>query len=64
MAHVTGVGNQNLALAKRIGASGSLSFSYLAGVPSPEQAEAVLIRTLGVSKFANLRRETDPADWT
>ena len=28
----------------------------------PEQAEAQLIRALGADRFANLRRETDPAD--
>ena len=63
MAHVTGRGNRNLALARHVGASGSLTFSYLCGVASVEQAEAQLIRTLGVARFANLRRETDPADW-
>jgi hypothetical protein len=30
---------------------------------SPHQAEAQLIQALGTTKFGNLRRETDPADW-
>ena len=63
MAHLTGRGNRNLALAIRVGASSSLSFSYLGGIGSVEQAEAQLIRVLGVSRFANLRKESDPADW-
>lgn len=32
-------------------------------MPSPEQAEAQLIESLGVITATNLRRETDPADW-
>ena len=63
VAHVTGRGNRNLRMATQVGASGSLTFSYLGGIASVEQAEALLIRTLGVTRFANLRRETDPADW-
>ena len=50
-------------MATQVGASGSLTFSYLGGIASVEQAEALLIRTLGVTRFANLRREMDPADW-
>jgi hypothetical protein len=30
---------------------------------SPHQAEAQLIDALGTTKYGNLRRETDPADW-
>lgn len=30
---------------------------------SPHQAEAQLILQLGSTKYGNLRRETDPADW-
>lgn len=30
---------------------------------SPHQAEAELIKQLGVIAVGNLRRETDPADW-
>lgn len=30
---------------------------------SPHQAEAQLIIALGTTRYGNLRRETDPADW-
>ena len=30
---------------------------------SVQQAEAILIKELGVLRFGNLRREVDPADW-
>ena len=60
--HLNGRGNRNLALARRVGASGSLRFEYDCLI-SVNQVEAQLIRNLGVDKFANLRRETDPADW-
>lgn len=63
MAHVTGRGNRNLTLARHVGAAGSLTFSFLSGIVSVEQAEAQLIQALGVTQFANLRKETDPADW-
>ena len=56
--HLNGTGNRNLALARRVGAASSLSFTYCY-LPSAEQAdvERVLIATLGVAKFANLRHE-------
>lgn len=40
-----------------------LKFDYQEMI-SVEQAEAVLIKELGVLEYGNLRRETDPADWT
>ncbi|HLJ15030.1 MAG TPA: GIY-YIG nuclease family protein [Bryobacteraceae bacterium] len=40
-----------------------LDFEYQQMV-SIEQAEAILIKELGVLRFGNLRRESDPADWT
>lgn len=57
-AHVAGRGNRNLALARRLGAAGSLTFTYCV-LPAAEQAdvERLLIASLGVAKFANLRRE-------
>jgi hypothetical protein len=56
--HFDGTGNRNLALARRIGASKSLTFTYCL-LPSREQAdvERLLIAALGVAEFANLRRE-------
>ena len=56
--HFDGTGNRNLALARRIGAGSSLTFTYCL-LPSTEQAdvERLLIATLGVAKYANLRRE-------
>ena len=40
-----------------------LEFEYQEMI-SVEQAEAILIKELGVLTAGNLRRETDPADWT
>lgn len=57
--HLNGRGNRNLAMAMSLRAD--LTFEYEC-LLSPEQAEALLIQNLGVVKFANLRRETDPAD--
>jgi hypothetical protein len=56
--HFDGTGNRNLALAMRIGASSSLTFTYCL-LPPTEQAdvERLLIAALGVAKYANLRRE-------
>lgn len=56
--HLDGSGNKNLALAMRIGASRSLTFTYCC-LPATDQAdvERLLIAALGVAKFANLRRE-------
>ena len=57
-AHVTGSGNRNIALARRVGAGSSLSFTYCC-LPKVEQrqVESLLIAALGVGKFANLRHE-------
>jgi len=57
--HLHGQGNRNLAMAMRLRADLTFEYEWLA---SPEQTEAQLIRYLGVEKFANLRREADPAD--
>jgi hypothetical protein len=56
--HFKGTGNANIALARRVGASSSLTFTYCC-LPPEEQAdvERILIAALGVAKFANLRRE-------
>jgi hypothetical protein len=56
--HLLGTGNRNVALARRIGAAKSISFTYCL-IPRSEQAdvERVLIAALGVAKFANLRHE-------
>ena len=56
--HFDGTGNRNLALARRIGASSSLTFTCCL-LPPTEQAdvERILIAALGVAKYANLRRE-------
>lgn len=56
--HFDGTGNRNLALARRIGAGTSLTFTYCV-LPPGEQAdvERLLIAALGVAKYANLRRE-------
>ena len=56
--HFDGTGNRNLALARKIGARQSLTFTYCV-LPAMEQAnvERLLIAALGVARFANLRRE-------
>jgi hypothetical protein len=56
--HLVGSGNKNIALASRVGAAQSLTFTYCC-LPPSEQAdvERMLIAVLGVAKFANLRRE-------
>lgn len=56
--HLKGDGNKNIALAKRVGAAGGLTFTYCC-LPKSEQVdvERFLIATLGVAQFANLRRE-------
>lgn len=56
--HLVGSGNRNIALAMRLGAAQSLTFTYCC-LPKGEQAdiERLLIAALGVAKFANLRRE-------
>lgn len=58
LSHFNGTGNKNLALAKRIGASRSLTFTYCC-LPATVQAdvERLLIAALGVAAFANLRHE-------
>lgn len=56
--HLHGTGNINIALARRLGAGASLSFTYCC-LPAAEQAnvESLLIAALGAGNFANLRRE-------
>jgi hypothetical protein len=56
--HFDGTGNRNIALARRVGAGSSLTFTYCA-LPISAQAdvERILIAALGVANFANLRRE-------
>lgn len=58
LSHLHGSGNRNIAIAGRLGAGSSLTFTYCC-LPAAEQAdvERVLIAALGVGKFANLRRE-------
>jgi len=56
--HLDGSGNKNVALAARIGASRSLTFTYCClPVTNQVEVENLLIAALGVAKFANLRRE-------
>ncbi len=57
--HLHGLGNRKIAAALQQG----LTFEFEIMV-SVEQAEAVLIREMGSYRYGNLRRETDPADWT
>jgi hypothetical protein len=59
--HLRGKGNRGIARAFRMGVGPFLLFEYQLMI-SPEQAEAQLIEALGTVKYANLRRETDPAD--
>jgi excinuclease UvrABC nuclease subunit len=59
--HLRGTGNRVIAQALRLGTGLSLRFEHQTMI-SVEQAEAQLIEALGTSKFANLRRESDPAD--
>ena len=56
--HANGTGNANIALAQRVGASSSLTFTYCC-LPAEAQAdvERILIAALGVAQFANLRHE-------
>jgi hypothetical protein len=56
-----GTGNRIIAQALRVGAGPSLRFEYQTMI-SDQQAEAQLIKALGSFNYANLRRETDPAD--
>jgi hypothetical protein len=56
--YLDGTRNRNIALARRVGAGASLSFSYCL-LPRTVQGEieSLLIAALGVARFANLRRE-------
>lgn len=58
LSHLNGAGNRNIAMARRVGAGASLSFTYCL-LPAAEQqdVERILIAALGVGNFANLRRE-------
>jgi hypothetical protein len=58
--HVTRSGSRKVAdaLSKHI----PLEFEYQCMI-SVEQAESQLITAFGTTRFFNLRRETDPADW-
>ncbi|MEW6290750.1 MAG: hypothetical protein AB1545_12950 [Thermodesulfobacteriota bacterium] len=61
--HHSGVGNQNIALAMRIGAASSLTFKYWEFAKAQtHQMEGMLIQELGVADYANLRRERIPSD--
>jgi len=63
-AHLRQRGNRNVALALRLQAAASLTFAYCSmPVEFQRDVEAVLIRHLGVTAFANLRREACPEDW-
>lgn len=60
-------GNQNIAMAMKIGAGSSLTFKFweLTGFQA-NQAEGILIRELGAINYANLRKEKitdDPQGW-
>jgi hypothetical protein len=59
-AHLAGRGNRGVADAMRRGTPLEFEWQELG---SPEQAEAILIRELGMTRYFNMRRETDPADW-
>ena len=58
--HVTGSGSRKVA--GLLGSSDRLTVEYEC-LSSVEQMEAQLIADLGTTRFGNLRRETDPADW-
>jgi hypothetical protein len=53
LVHFSRRGNKTIALAKRIGAFGSMWFRYLVTI-SDQQAESELIKEMGVYKLANL----------
>ena len=59
-AHITGRGSRKVA--ELLGGSHRLTYEYEC-LDSVEQMEAQLIDELGTTRFGNLRRETDPADW-
>jgi hypothetical protein len=58
--HVIGAGSTKIAEA--LAWHRPLEFEFEEMI-SPEQAESVLIQTLGTRVLGNLRSETDPADW-
>jgi predicted GIY-YIG superfamily endonuclease len=58
--HVNKMGSKRIREALERGIR--LDFEYQEMI-SPEQAEAILVKELGVLRFGNLRRESDPADW-
>jgi hypothetical protein len=60
--HRNGTGNRIIAAALRTPGVMPLRFEYVE-MGSMQQAEAQLIGALGTTRYANLRRETDPADW-
>lgn len=58
--HVKGTGSRMVAAL--LGGSDRLTVEYEC-VGNMEQMESQLIQHLGTTRFGNLRRETDPADW-
>ena len=58
--HVSGSGSSKVA--GLLKGSDRLTVEYEC-LTSVEQMEAQLIADLGTTRFGNLRRETDPADW-
>jgi len=59
--HVRGKGSSKIKEALEKGTPFQFEYEEMISV---EQSEAILIKELGVMAFGNLRRETDPADWT
>jgi hypothetical protein len=63
-AHYNMEGNRNIAAARRVGATTSLTFAFCCmPVAIQRDVEAILIRHLSVTSFANLRREAAAEDW-
>jgi excinuclease UvrABC nuclease subunit len=58
--HINRVGSKKIGEALEHGIRFEFEYQEMLSV---EQAEAVLIKELGVLRYGNLRRESDPADW-
>jgi len=60
LAHLNQRGNSRIAQAVLQRELLTFEYEHLLSV---EQVESILIRHFGTTRFFNLRRETDPADW-
>jgi excinuclease UvrABC nuclease subunit len=58
--HLHGLGSMRIKAMLDQGVGLNFEFQEMISV---EQAEAMLIKEMGVLRFGNLRRESDPADW-